>query len=153
MLGNLHRRVALAAGLLTLLAAPAVAFELVSPAEALRDRAAAEPPAMRSTPRPGAPTIELLAPEEEKPLKSPMDIRLRWAAEPSAEIDTASVRVRYGRLGIDVTDRVLGSASVTPQGIDAPDAKLPPGEHRLTVEVADSRRRVASRQFVVQVIE
>jgi hypothetical protein len=132
---------------------PAQAFELVTAAEAARDRAAPEAPATRSMPHPAAPRIELLAPSIGKPLPSPMDIRLRWSAVEGATIDTASVRVKYGRLGIDVTERVLGAARVSQTGIDAPAAKLPAGEHRLAVEVSDSQRRVARREFIVEVTE
>jgi hypothetical protein len=143
----------LCAGLLALLCGAAQAFNLVSTDEAARDRLAPEPPAQRSTPHPAAPKIELLAPMVGKPLPSPMDIRLRWSASPGAAIDTASVRVKYGRLGIDVTDRVLGSAKVTPLGIDAPGAKLPSGEHRLAVEVSDDKQRKSRREFIVEVVE
>ena len=131
----------------------AQAFDLVSADEIARDRAAPEPPAQRSVPHPAAPRIELLAPAIGKPLPAPMDIRLRWSAVEGASIDTASVRVKYGRLGIDVTQRVLGAAKVTLEGIDAPGAKLPAGEHRLAGEVADSQRRVARREFVVEVVD
>lgn len=139
--------------LLGLTATVAQAFDLVSAEEMARDRAAPEPPAQRSMPHPAAPRIELLAPAIGKPLPAPMDIRLRWSAVEGASIDTASVRVKYGRLGIDVTQRVLGAARVTLEGIDAPGAKLPAGEHRLAVEVADNQRRVARREFVVEVVD
>lgn len=141
------------AALLALTCLPLQAFELVSAAEVARDRAAPVPPETRAAPHPSAPRIELLAPTIGKPLPSPMDIKLRWSAAPGATIDTRSVRVRYGRLGIDVTDRVLGSAKVTAEGIDAPGAKLPSGEHRLAVEVADDQQRLARREFVVEVVE
>lgn len=139
---------------LTLIGAgDASAFELISAQEVAQDRAAPAPLAMRAVPHPMAPRIELLAPVTGRPLVSPMDIRLRWAAVSGANIDTASVRVKYGRLGIDVTERVLGAAKVTGEGIDAPGARLPTGEHRLAVEVADDHQRVARREFVVEVVE
>lgn len=148
-----HRvRLLACAALVCAAAAPAMAFDLVSPAEVAQDRAAPAPPAMRAMPHPKAPRIQLLAPATDRPLASPMDIRLRWAATEGARIDTATVRVKYGRLGIDVTDRVLGAAKVTGDGIDAPGAKLPAGEHRLAVEVADDQQRVARREFVVEVL-
>ena len=128
-------------------ASAAQAFDLISADEWARDRAAPVPPAQRSMPHPAAPRIELLAPVIGKPLPAPMDIRLRWSAVDGASIDTASVRVKYGRLGIDVTQRVLGAAKVTLEGIDAPGARLPAGEHRLAVEVSDNQRRVARREF------
>lgn len=144
------RRLALTGSLLA--ATQAGAFELVSDAEAARDRAAPLPPASRAMPNPSAPRIDLLAPALGKPMSSPIDIRLRWEGLEGATVDPASVRVKYGRLGIDVTDRVLGAAKVNAQGIEAPGAKLPAGEHRLAIEVADSQRRVARREFIVEVL-
>lgn len=147
----LPHRLGAAVACLLLAAGPARAFELVTADEVARDRAATTVPAARSLPHPSAPRIELLAPVIGRPLPSPLDIRLRWSAVDGASIDTATVRVKYGRLGIDVTERVLGAAQVTQQGIDAPSARLPAGEHRLAVEVVDSQRRVARQEFVVQI--
>lgn len=145
---------ALPALMLALIAAgPAAAFELVTADEWRADLAAPLPPRTRSVPAPGAPSIELLAPAIGKSIASPMDIRLRWSGADGVPIDPASVRVRYGRLGLDVTSRVLGAAKVDAAGIEAPGAKLPSGEHRLTIEVADMQRRIGRREFVVEVRE
>lgn len=153
-----HRRSLLALAALAPLAGLATApraapgFDLVTAAEMARDLAATPAPASRALPNPAAPRIELLAPTLGKPMASPIDIRLRWEGVEGATVDPASVRVRYGRLGIDVTERVLGAAKVSAQGIEAPGARLPAGEHRLAIEVADSQRRVARREFVVEVL-
>jgi hypothetical protein len=134
------------------LAAPAAAFDLVTAAEVLADLAAPPTPRTRSLPAPGAPTIELLSPGLGKGITSPLDIRLRWQAQDGATIDPDSVRVRYGRFGLDVTSRVLAAARIGTTGIEAPGAKLPAGEHRLAIEVADSQKRVGRREFVVEVL-
>lgn len=128
-------------------------YELITAGEAIRDRAAPDVPATRSVPQPGAPSIELLSPVVGKPLTSPMDIKLRWMASAGSSVDVASARIKYGRLGIDVTNRVLGAAKVSPTGIDAPGAKLPPGTHRLAIEVADDQKRIGRREFTVEISE
>ncbi|MDT7835663.1 hypothetical protein [Aquabacterium sp. OR-4] len=156
-----HRRSLLWLAMLAPMAGPTAAqaaqptaagFDLITATEAAQDRAAPPPPASRAMPHPAAPRIELLAPSLGKPMASPIDIRLRWEGVEGAAVDPASVRVKYGRLGLDVTDRVLGAAKVNAQGIEAPGAKLPAGEHRLAIEVADSQRRVARREFIVEVL-
>lgn len=145
-----------AVGLLMLLLAvvlPAAAFDLVTGAEAAADREGQAPARTRSLPVPGAPTLDLLSPGLGKAITSPLDIRLRWKAQEGAAIDAASVKVRYGRFGLDVTSRLLAVAQVSDAGIEAPGAKLPKGEHRLTIEVADTQKRIGRREFVVEVSE
>lgn len=134
------------------LAGPAGAFDLVTAAEAQADLAAPPAPRTRSLPAPGAPTIELLSPGLGKGITSPLDIRLRWQAQDGATIDPDSVRVKYGRFGLDVTSRVLAAARIGAAGIEAPGAKLPAGEHRLAIEVTDTQKRVGRREFVVEVL-
>jgi hypothetical protein len=132
-------------------ALPAGAFNLVTQDEWGREQAQSELAEIRSLSHPAGPSIELLAPVLGKLVASPMDIHLVWQARDGAAVDTASLRIRYGRLGIDVTARVLGAAKVGPRGIEVKGAQLPGGEHRLVVEIADNLGRVAQQSFVVTV--
>src|SRR5262245_58661309 len=91
---------------------PAHAFDLVTPDEARRD-AAAPPYATKAVPMAGAPTIELVSPDVKKPLTGAVNIVVRWAANDGASIDVASFRVLYGRLRLDVTDRLAAHAKVS----------------------------------------
>lgn len=145
---------ALLAGLALLVAASlparADATWLVTEAEVAASRAAAaqgSPLVARSSPQPDAPRIELLLPDVARAVPSPTGIRLRFEPKPPAAIRPDSFRVRYGSLGLDITSRVTGSTSVTPTGIDVPEARLPKGAHRLTVEIRDSLGRVAERRI------
>lgn len=138
---------------LLIAAGPAAAFDLVTADELRAERMAPEPARMRSVPALGAPVIELLAPTVGRAITPPIDIRLRWSGSDGVAIDPSSVKVRYGRLGIDITSRVLAAAKVDAGGIEAPGARLPAGEHRLAVEVADMQRRLGRREFVVEVRE
>lgn len=138
------------AGLVASAPARADASWLVSEAEVAASRAAAaqgSPLVARSSPQPDAPRIDLLLPDVGRSVPSPTSIRLRFEPRPPAAIRPDSFRVRYGSLGLDITSRVTGSATVTPAGIDVPEARLPKGAHRLTVEIRDSLGRIAERRI------
>lgn len=95
---------------------------LISEAEWRQERATPEPPSPRFSPAPGAPRLELLQPKPGPDvLPSPIDIQLRWNAEGEARIEPQSLRIRK--------------------------AALPSGEHKLSVEIADSLQGVGRRQF------
>jgi hypothetical protein len=133
--------------------AMAQTIDLVSAEEVQRDRAAPQF-SSRSVPTPGAPTVELLSPTLDRAQRSPMDIKLRWATtQTDAAIDPSSFRVLYGRLGLDITARLLAAVKPTATGLDVVGAKLPSGEHRLTVEISDTAKRIGRREFKVLVEE
>lgn len=125
---------------------------LISDAEWREERATPAPPSPRFSPSPGAPRLELLQPRPGPDvLPSPIDIQLRWNAEGEARIEPQSLRIRYGWMGLDITQRVLAQAEVTAEGLRIRKAALPSGEHKLSVEIADSMQRVGRRQFEVKV--
>lgn len=130
---------------------PAQAFDLVTKEEARRD-AAAPDYATKTLPMAGAPTIELVAPDVKKPLSGAVNIVVRWAAADGASIDTRSFKLLYGRLRLDVTERIAGHAKITPTGLEAPNAELPEGSHRLTLQIADSLKRVGRHEVTVEVL-
>lgn len=133
------------------IALPVHAFELVSPDEARRD-AAAPAYTAKALPMAGAPTIELVSPDVKKPLTGAVNIVVRWAANDGASIDVSSFRVLYGRLRLDVTERLAAHAKVSPTGLEAPNATLPEGSHRLTIQIADSLKRVARHEVNLEVV-
>jgi hypothetical protein len=132
------------------LALPSHAFELVTSDEAKRD-AAAPAYVTKALPMAGAPTIELLSPDVKRPLVGAVNIVVRWSANDGASIDTSSFRVLYGRLRLDVTERLAAHAKVTPTGVEAPNASLPEGSHRLVIQVADSLKRVGRQEVTFEV--
>ncbi|MBC7956452.1 MAG: hypothetical protein H7Y33_11360 [Cytophagales bacterium] len=139
--------VALAA---TLLAAPAFAFDLVSKSEAMSDAAAPEVFA-KGLPVLGAPNIDLVSPDVKKPLTGAVNIVVRWAATDGATIDLSTFKVLYGRLRIDVTQRLAGHAKVTATGLEAQNASLPEGSHRLMIQIADNQKRLAQHEVLLEV--
>lgn len=125
---------------------------LITAAEWHQERATPAPPSPRFSPNPGAPRLELLQPKPgPETLASPFDIQLRWNAEGEARIEPQTLRIRYGWMGLDITQRVLAQAEVTAEGLRIRKAALPSGEHKLAVEIADTLQRVGRRQFEVKV--
>lgn len=146
-----HRHAHLLAPLVAaVLAWPAHAFELITAEEAKRD-AAAPAYATKALPMAGVPTIELLSPDVKRPLTGAVNIVVRWSASDGASIDLGSFRVLYGRLRLDVTERLAAHAKVTPTGVDAPNASLPEGHHRLIIQVADTLKRVGRQEVSFEV--
>lgn len=59
---------------------------------------------------------------------------------------------RYGWLGIDITRRLLDHAATTANGLVAADVELPLGSHRVTLSIADTSGKSASRTFRFSVV-
>ena len=159
----MKRRVLLTGSGLVALGAPAGAdqiWQLVSPEEVRRDRAAAagheERPLTRGTrgglPHAGAPRIVLEQPRADMPLHPPLTFAVRFETEPGAVIDPRSFHATYGFLGLDITDRLLRHARVTGQGLDAENVDVPAGDHRVTLTIADTLGRQASETFAFKVV-
>jgi hypothetical protein len=100
----------------------------------------------------GAPAIEVLEPDTTKPIKSPVTIRIRFSSQPGAAIDPATFRAKYGWLGIDITDRLIGHAQVNASGISADNAEVPAGQYMITLQVADNMGRVGTRALEFSVL-
>jgi hypothetical protein len=113
-----------------------------------RGTGAREPTSERAT---DGPVIEVLTPEAKKPVKPPVDINVRFAPGPGARIVIDTLRIRYGMIGLDVTERIRKAATVTEQGIQAPGAALPAGSHSMSIEIADSAGRKTKQVFKFKV--
>ena len=96
---------------------------LVSPEEAREFKGEAayyEPPALR--PRAVVPLIDI--------------------SQADAPIDPATFKVMYGAFKIDITSRITKFVKVTKDGFNLENAQIPPGKHRLTMQVMDEKQRV-----------
>jgi hypothetical protein len=145
----MHRRTFLSALIVVASASrsQAAAWPLITDEEFQREQAAPHVEESFALPPQGVPTIDVLEPDKTKPIKSPVTIRIRFQAQDGATIDISSFRVTYGFLGIDITKKIVDHAQLTEQGITATDAQLPSGHHKVTLQVADNRRRVATQTF------
>ncbi len=123
----------------------ALAFELVSAQEMRASMSA--PPALtaKSFPVPGAPQIELLHPRLDSPIASPTAIQLLFVPSASSPVRPETFKILYGRLRIDITQRLLSAAKVTAEGISVKEASLPKGSHRLLLSIEDIQGRQGTK--------
>ena len=159
----MHRRIFLA-GLSLTPAAHARATEiwpLVMPDEALRESEARPPIATRGLTRPrdpeaatspDAPEILVDQPNASTTLRPPLSFRVRFVPAPGTTIDPRSFRASYGILGLDITSRLLQHARLSEQALSADNMDIPAGNHKVTLTIADSRGRAASRGFRFTVV-
>ena len=128
-------------------ASPSVAwsYELITPEEDARDRAAPQTPAPSDLPAP--PVIELVRPNIAQPVQNPVTIELRFATGSGPDTNMQSFRATYGWLGINITSRILEHAIKTPDSLVAEDVDLPLGDHRVTVSIANTAGKTASKTF------
>ena len=84
------------------------------------------------------PAIEIVRPVvKEGKVASPVAIEVRFKPVPGKTIDPASFKLYYGAFKLDVTDRLLKTAKVTPTGFSIDKVDIPAGSHRLVMKVAD----------------
>ena len=124
---------------------------LVTEAEAKASIEAGGLPTPRSSPQPGAPRIELLSPDVKKPISVPTKIEVKFSGNPPAEPKPETFKALYGAFKIDITQRLLGVAKVTKEGIQVSDASLPSGKHQLLLSLTDTLGRESQQviSFVV----
>ena len=120
-------------------------WHLITPQEEASDDVAPHTPAPPD--RGGPPTIYLVQPDISQPIRNPTTIEIRFSPGPGGTIDIGSFTATYGWLGIDVTRRLLAHAVTTAYGLVAHDVDLPLGNHRVTLSIADTTGRSASRTF------
>ena len=127
---------------------------LVSPAEALSYQGEGgfnEQPALRA--RAVVPQIDILKPElaADLKVKAPFSIAVLFKAQSDAAIDPGTFKVMYSALKYDITSRITKFVKVTAAGFSLDNALIPPGKHRLTLQVQDEKQRVAERELRVEV--
>lgn len=94
------------------------------------------------------PKIEVIVDGEQ--VHSPVHLQLRFESFGGAKIDPDSIKVTYLKTpNVDLTERV--KAFVRVNGIDMPDAELPPGNHMIRVDIKDSEGRMGSMSFVLKI--
>ena len=125
---------------------------LVTEAEAAASFAAGGMLNPRSVSQPGSPQIEFLAPDISKPVTAPTSIDIRFVGNPPSEAKPDTFRVLYGSFRIDITQRLLGVAKVSKDGIKVKDAVLPKGRHQLSLMITDSMGR-QNQQLVAFTVE
>jgi hypothetical protein len=123
--------------------ARAMPWQLITREEDQRDNAAPDVPAPPDLPPP--PTITLVRPDISRPIRNPVTIEVQFTPGPGSAVDMTSFNATYGRLGINITRRLLDHAVAGPNGLAAADVELPSGDHRVTLSIADTSGRTASK--------
>ena len=133
----------------------ATPFELVTETEFKVDAAAPRVPRTRSIkalPPAGAPAIQVLSPSlGGAAIGSPLRIAVSFKPVAGARILPATFRVLYGVLKIDLTERVSKYATVNEDGAVIDQAKVPSGQHRLLLRVADDKGNLGEQELLFRV--
>lgn len=127
---------------------------LVSPAEALQYKGEEG----FNSPRPlvarnVTPAIEILQPaaRPDQKIKAPFPIQIRFKPQADAAIVPSTFKVLYGALNFDITQRIAKFAQVTPEGVSFDKAQVPPGKHKLVLQVQDDKQRIGERELRIEV--
>lgn len=127
--------------------APAAGAPLITAEEA------ALPPQKGAVPNSGrgitrGPKIQV--PEAESAHASPIHFQVKFQTFGGSSIDLDALKVTYLKSPVvDLTTRI--KPFVQPNGIDMPDAQLPPGDHLIRVDIKDSEGRAASTSFLLKI--
>jgi hypothetical protein len=118
---------------------------LVTPEEMLKSNSVKRPLYPKVVPPLDAPVIDVITPKLDSFIASPTPILLKFVPKAPANVRPDSFKAYYGTFQIDITNRLLGVAQVTAQGINLKEAALPKGSHKITLNVQDSEGRVGSK--------
>jgi hypothetical protein len=132
-------------------------FELLSVREYQNEQAARAAPGAQLSLRAAdfnAPTITVMKPDHSAAIQPPVDIDVRFAPAQGATINISTLKILYGFLKLDITQRILQApgVQVSSEGLKASGAQLPTGSHKLFIQVADNLGRTGRQpvEFTVQ---
>jgi hypothetical protein len=98
---------------------------------------------------PGPKVVQLSPDPNAMPIRSPLRFRLKFETR-GARIDLASLKVMYLKKPlVDLTNRIR--EYIAPSGIDMPDAEVPPGDHRIIIEINDADGLVGKTEILLRV--
>jgi hypothetical protein len=89
--------------------------------------------------------LDLLAPQLGSTVNSPTQIDLKFLPKNPATVKPETFKAYYGTFQVDITSRLLKVAKVTTQGVNVPEASLPKGSHKITLNIEDTEGRIGSR--------
>jgi hypothetical protein len=131
-------------------AAPAKAFDLVTPTEAALPAAPLPSLDLRGSPTRRPTVVVISPPPAAGQIQSPMDLKLQFRAFGGATVDPSSVVITYIKQpAIDMTQRL--TPYITAQGIDISQAQVPPGKHQFWIEFKDTEGRIGGGPFSFQI--
>jgi hypothetical protein len=100
------------------------------------------------------PSITIVSPQSTvRPISTPVRIEVAFETSPGARIVPDTFKVLYGLFKIDVTSKIRPYAVVSERGLLAEKAVLPPGTHRLFIQISDSAGRTAESEVKFSVAQ
>jgi len=137
------------AGLLAA-ATPAAAIQLVTEQEAALPPDRLPGLELRGSPTRRPSAVIVSPPPNAGVMKSPVSFKVKLQAHGGAKIDPDSIVVTYKKTPeIDITQRIM--PFITADGIDVPDAEVPPGTHQFRIELKDNAGHLGAADFSFQV--
>ena len=115
------------------------------------------PPAIKAelTSRAGVtrgPKILVVSPARDANVKAPVHLQLKFQGFGGAKIDLASVKITYLKDPlVDLTERLRSATGAG--GVDVLAADIPPGIHKIRVDLQDSNGRPGTAEFAIKVGE
>ena len=99
-----------------------------------------------------SPRIIINAPSVASGIYSPIKIDINFKASDDSAIQLDSLKVLYGWMDLDITDRIMQYAQVSRAGISAENVELPVGEHNITIEITDTKGRDSEKDVYFEVL-
>jgi hypothetical protein len=131
-------------------ATPAAAIQLVTEQEAALPPDRLPGLELRGSPTRRPSAVIVSPPPNAGLMKSPVSFRIKLQAHGGAKIDPDSIVVTYKKTPeIDITQRIM--PFITADGIDVPDAEVPPGTHAFRIELKDNEGHLGATDFSFQV--
>ena len=100
-----------------------------------------------------APLITINSPAGKSELYSPIRIEVNFKAHDGANIQADSLKVLYGWMNLDITDRIKEYAQISHSGISAKNVELPVGKHYITIEIRDTKKRSAEKEVYFEILK
>ena len=102
----------------------------------------------------GEPSITVVSPQSTvRLISTPVRIEVSFETSPDARIVPDTFKVLYGAFKIDVTSKIRPYAVVSEHGLLAEKAVLPPGTHRLFLQISDSVGRTTESEVKISVAQ
>jgi hypothetical protein len=97
------------------------------------------------------PGIEMISPAlGASNVKSPLPLKIKFVGRNNVAVDPASVKLTYLKFPVvDLTPRI--KSYLTKDGIEMPQAEVPPGTHVLRLEMKDTEGRSSSTTITLAV--
>jgi hypothetical protein len=100
---------------------------------------------------PLAPEIIIERPDLASEVAAPVDIAIRFRTSDDAAIDLDTLKIHYG--WFDITERVLKTMKVSPDGIRGKIRSMKNGQYSLKLSIRDTMRRRSDAKIVLRIVD